>query len=80
MLEANSKLYFTKDEFEEIGGEITIPVYEEDEVYIEFSWSSDVYFFMKNEDYIKMNDYIKKCILELNNIYLSLEMKVIDIQ
>jgi hypothetical protein len=80
MLEANSKLYFTKDEFEEMGGEITIPVDEEDEVYIEFSWSSNVYFFMKNDDFIKMNDHLNKCIVELNNIYLSLEMKVVDIQ
>jgi hypothetical protein len=80
MLEDNSKLYFTKEEFAEMGGEITLPVDEEDEVSIEFSWSSYVYFFMKNEDAIKMNDYLYKCILELNNIYLSLEMKVIDIQ
>ena len=80
MLEENSKLYFTKVEFEEMGGEITLPVDEEDEVYIEFSWSSNVYFFMKNDDFIKMNDYLYKCILELNNIYLSLEMKVIDIK
>jgi hypothetical protein len=80
MLEDNSKLYFTKEEFEEMGGEITLPVDEEDEVSIEFSWSSYVYFFMKKEDVIKMNDYLNKCIVELNNIYLSLKMKVIDIQ
>ncbi len=80
ILEKNSKLNFTKEEFEEMGGEITIPVDEEDEVYIEFSWSSNVYFFMKNDDFIKMNDYLNKCIVELNNIYLSLEMKVVEIQ
>lgn len=80
MLEENSKFNFTKEEFLEMGGEITLPVDEEDEVYIEFSWSSNVYFFMKNDDFIKMNDYLYKCILELNNIYLSLEMKVIDIK
>ncbi len=80
LVEKNSKLNFTKEEFEEMGGEITIPVDEDDEVYIEFSWSSNVYFFMKNDDFIKMNDYLNKCIVELNNIYLSLEMKVVDIQ
>lgn len=80
LIEENSKFNFTKEEFLEMGGEITLPVDEEDEVSIEFSWSSDVYFFMKKEDVIKMNDYLNKCIVELNNIYSSLEMKVIDIQ
>ena len=79
MLKDNSKLYFTKEEFEEMGGEITLSV-DEEEVYIEFSWSSYVYFFMNNEDVIKMNDYLNKCILEINNIYLSLEIKIINIK
>lgn len=78
MLEGNSKLYFTQVEFEEMGGEITLPVDEEDELCIEFSSYSNVYFFMKNEDLINMKDYLNKCVLELNNIYLSLGMRVIE--
>ncbi len=77
-LDENSKINFTKEEFLQMGGEITLPVDEEDEVCIEFLWSSNVYFFMKNDDVIKMNDYLYKCIVELNNIYLSLEMTIID--
>ena len=80
MLEEKSKFNFTKEEFLEMGGEITLPLDEEDEVCIEFLWSSNVYFFMKNEDVIKMNDYLNKCILEINNIYLSLEIKIINIK
>lgn len=79
MLEENSKLYFTKDEFERMGGEINLPEDEDEEIYLEFSWSSNVYFFIKNDDFIKMNNYLKECILELNNIYLSLGMKIINL-
>lgn len=79
MLEGDSKLYFTKEEFEKMGGEITLPTDEDDEVIIDFLWSSNVYFFIKNDNLIKLHDYLHKCILELNTIYLSLEMKIINI-
>lgn len=79
ILEENSKLYFTKDEFERMGGEINLPEDEEEEIYLEFSWSSNVYFFIKNDDFIKMDNYLKECIVELNSIYLSLGMKMINL-
>lgn len=79
MLEENSKLYFTKDEFERMGGEINLLEDEDEEIYLEFLWSTNVYFFIKNDDFIKMDNYIKECIVELNNIYLSLGMKMINL-
>jgi len=43
------------------------------------SWKSgNVYFFMSKEQNQEMYDYMLKCVNELNVIYASLNMKVIE--
>jgi hypothetical protein len=78
-LENGLKLSMSKEEFAEMGGEIILPEEEEDEVIIEFSWpSGDVYFFMKKEDEKAMSEYLVKSIVELNTIYASLDLPLIN--
>ncbi len=79
-LEENSKLWFTKADFLEMGGEIILDEEDKDGNFIEFSWSSSVYFFMKNDNLMKMNEYLNKSILELNNIYSSFNLMKIDVE
>ncbi|MEY3498845.1 MAG: hypothetical protein RL308_514 [Bacteroidota bacterium] len=78
-LENGLKLSMSKEEFAEMGGEIILPEEEGDEVIIEFSWpSGDVYFFMKKEDEKAMSEYLVKSIVELNTIYASLDLPLIN--
>jgi hypothetical protein len=75
----NGKLIMTKEEFEELGAELSYPVDEDEEFYFDFFWSTgDVYFFMSEENQIKMKEYLNKCIVELNRIYSSLNMDTIN--
>ena len=79
-LDAYGILHLTAEEFEDLGGEITLPEDEEDEVEIDLSCSGNVFFFMKESDEEIKQEYMIKCIEELNKIYSSQGMKLIDIE
>jgi hypothetical protein len=78
-LDYNGILYLTAEEFKELGGEINLPEGDEDDIMIDFFGSSgSVYFFMNSNDEIEMNNYLIKCVEELNKIYNTLGMKIIE--
>lgn len=77
-LDTGYKLMMSKEEFEEMGGEVIPPDDETDEVTIEYMSSSDVHFFMSEDSQQEMHEYLLKCIMELNKIYSDLGMKMIE--
>jgi hypothetical protein len=77
-LETGYKLMMSKEEFEEMGGEVIPPDDEIDEVTIEYRTTSDVYFFMSEDSQQEMHEYLLKCVIELNKIYSDLGLKMIE--
>jgi hypothetical protein len=75
-------LYMTQEEFENEGGSIDIykPDEDEEEVEIDFYYSSsNVLFFMSDENIERMSEYLLACVVELNKIYASSGLKTIEI-
>ncbi len=81
-LEHNGRLFLTREEFEDLGGEINLPDEddEDDEAYFELSCRGDVYFFMKEEDEIAMGQYLEESIHALNSIYSNIGLQLIEIK
>jgi hypothetical protein len=77
-LETGYKLMMSKEDFEEMGGEVILPDDETDEVTIEYMSSSDVYFFMSEGSQREMHEYLLECVRELNKIYSVLGLKMIE--
>jgi hypothetical protein len=71
-------LMMSKEDFEEMGGEVILPDDETDEVTIEYRTPSDVYFFMSEDSQQEMHEYLLKCVMELNKIYSYLGLKMIE--
>ena len=78
-LDFNGILYLTAEEFGDLGGEITLPEDEEDELNIELSSWGDVYFFMTESNEKSMQEYLIRCIEEINKVYSSQGMRLIEI-
>jgi hypothetical protein len=69
----------SREEFEDLGGEITLPEDEDEE--IEFFYTSgNVYFFMTEEQEEELRRYLLQCINELNKIYESFGQHQITIK
>lgn len=69
--------YMSREEFEDAGGEIELPLDEDDD--IDFYYSiGEVFFFMTNEGEKQLQNDLLKAIQELNKIYTSLNLKLID--
>jgi hypothetical protein len=77
-LDNHGILFLTIEEFEGMGGEITFPEDENDELSFDFFRSGDVYFFMTDYDENSMREYLIKCIDEINKIYASLDICLIE--
>jgi hypothetical protein len=78
-LDYNGILILTAEEFEDLGGEITLPEEEDDELYIDLSCNGDVYFFMTDINEKLMGDYMIRCVGEINKIYSSLGLPLIEL-
>lgn len=79
-LEINGILFLSAKEFAELGGEITFPEDEDDEIEIYLSCWGDVYFFMTESDEKEMGEYMLECIVELNKIYSTQGLQLIDLK
>jgi hypothetical protein len=78
-LEYNGILYLSAEEFADLGGEINLPEDEDDEVFIDLhNWGS-VYYFMNENDENKMGEYMIKCIEEINKIYSTQGIRLIEL-
>jgi hypothetical protein len=78
-LDFNGILYLTAEEFGDLGGEITLPEDEDDELNIELSSWGDVYFFMTDTNKNLMGDYMIVCLGEINKIYSSQGLRLIEL-
>ncbi len=74
-------LFMPIEEFDEMGGEIIFPDDDEsdDQIDFEFSSSGNVYFFMNEMNLEEMGQYLRICLNELNYIYSSLDMPLIEL-
>ena len=74
-------LFMPIEEFDEMGGEIIFPDDDEsdDQIDFEFSSSGNVYFFMNEMNLEEMGQYLRLCLNELNYIYSSLDMPLIEL-
>jgi hypothetical protein len=80
LYEKEGILHLSKEDFENyFSGEILLPVEEEDEE-VQFGHSTGfVLFFMSEQNEEKMNEFLKFCLIALNEVYDSLGMKKIVI-
>jgi len=78
-LDYNGILILTNEEFEDLGGEITLPEDEDDELCIELSCWGDVYFFMSDSNEKLMGDYMIRCVNEINKIYSTQGIQLIEL-
>ena len=74
-------LHLSKEDFENyFGGEILLLDDEDEEEEFEFSHSTgNVVFFMSEQNEEKMDEFLKSCLIALNEVYGSLGMKPIVI-
>jgi hypothetical protein len=80
LYEKEGILHLSKEDFENyFSGEILLPDEEEDEE-VQFGHSTGfVLFFMSEQNEEKMNEFLKSCLIALNEVYDSLGMNTIVI-
>jgi hypothetical protein len=76
-LEKQGTFFMSNEEIIEMGGEINFPEEEEDEIEIYLS-NSDVFYFMTEKDLKSLGEYMRLCISELNGIYKTFKMPIIE--
>ena len=78
-LEYNGVLYLSAEEFADLGGEINLPEDDDDELYIDLSCHGNVYFFMTDINEKLMGEYMILCVEEINKIYSTLGLRLIEL-
>jgi hypothetical protein len=76
-LKEMGQFIISRKEFDEMGGEIYFSENEVDQFEIEF-YSSDVYFFMTENNQKSLSDYMRLCLTELNEIYNNFALPTIS--
>jgi hypothetical protein len=81
LYEKEGILHLSKEDFENyFSGEILLPDEDEEDEEVQFGHSTGfVLFFMSEQNEEKMNEFLKSCLIALNEVYDSLGMKTIVI-
>jgi hypothetical protein len=77
-----STLHLSKEDFENyFSGEILLPDEDEEDEDVQFGHSTgNVVFFMSEQNEERMDEFLKSCLIDLNEVYDSLGMKPIVIK
>jgi hypothetical protein len=76
-LEKQGTFFLSNEEIIEMGGEINFPEEDEDEIEIYLN-NSDVFYFMTEKDLKSLGEHMRLCISELNGIYRTFKMPIIE--